>query len=68
VGGTDILHDVSHTFLVFVWIPQYTMNSVPKLILGLAGEWVPSIISCQVSRAGCEPHMKWVWLWYQLWL
>lgn len=45
--GTDILHDVSHTFLVFVWIPQYTINSVPKLIPGLAGEWVPSIISSQ---------------------
>jgi len=44
------LRGASHTYLVFLWIPPYTIASIPNLIPELASEWVPSTISCQVSR------------------
>ena len=52
------LRGASHTFLVFLWIPPYTIASIPNLIPELAWEWVPSIISCQVSRVVREPRTK----------
>jgi len=52
VKQTFTLSGASHTYVVFLSISMDTSTLLlpsPKLIPELAWEWVPLIISCQVS-------------------